>query len=103
MNKNAYMFEELKIMLNDPITLLANTKARCAMMLSEGRSNLAADWEEVKTKEQQKEDVDKNVLIFLGVNIGFMNKYRERVRWIMFQDMCALIVVRNAVLETSSA
>jgi hypothetical protein len=96
MNKNAYMFEELKITLNDQITLLANTKARFAMMLSEARSNLAADREEVKAKEQQKAEVDKNYL-------EFMKKCCERVKWIMFQDMCALIVVRNAVLETSSA
>ena len=41
MNKNAYLFEELKITLNDQITMLANTKARFAMMLSEARSNLA--------------------------------------------------------------
>jgi len=96
MNKNAYLFEELKITLNDQITLLANTKARFAMMLSEARSNLAADREEVKAKEQQKEEVDKNY-------IEFMKKCCERVKWIMFQDMCALIVVRNAVLESSSA
>jgi len=95
MNKNAYMFEELKITLNDQIQLLSNSKARFAMMLSEARSNLAADREEVKAKEQQKNDVDKNF-------IAFMKKCCERVKWIMFQDMCALIVVRNAALETSS-
>ena len=95
MNKNAFLFEELKITLNDQITLLANTKARFAMMLSEARSNLAADREEVKAKEQQKLDVDKNY-------IEFMKKCCERVKWIMFQDMCALIVVRNAVLESST-
>jgi len=95
MNKNAYLFEELKITLNDQITMLSNTKARFAMMLSEARSNLAADREEVKAKEQQKLDVDKGY-------IAFMKKCCERVKWIMFQDMCAIIVVRNAVLETSS-
>merc|ERR1719230_712439 len=95
MNKNAWLFEELKITLNDQITLLSNTKARFAMMLSEARSNLAADREEVKAKEQQKEEVDKNY-------IEFMKKCCERVKWIMFQDMCALIVVRNAVLESST-
>jgi hypothetical protein len=96
MNKNAFMFEELKITLNDQITLLANTKARFSMMLSEARSNLAADREEVKAKEQQKEEVDKNY-------IEEMKKCCERVKWIMFQDMCALIVVRNSVLSTSQA
>jgi len=95
MNKNAYMFEELKILLNDQITMLANTKARFAMMLSEARSNLAADRSEVKSKNEQKNEVDKNY-------IDFMKKCCERVKWIMFQDMCALIVVRNAALADSS-
>jgi len=95
MNKNAYLFEELKITLNDQIQLLSNSKARFAMMLSEARSNLAADREEVKAKEQQKIDLEK-------AYIDFMKKCCERVKWIMFQDMCALIVVRNAVLADSS-
>ena len=59
MNKNAFEFEELKQTLNGQIQMLANTKARFAMMLSEARSNLAAGREEVKAKQQQKEDVDK--------------------------------------------
>merc|ERR1740115_659862 len=95
MNKNAYMFEELQIELNDQIKILANSKARFSMMLSEARSNLAADREDVKAKEQQKFDVDKAYLAFMKVCC-------KRVKWIMFQDMCALIVVRNAVLETSA-
>merc|ERR1719253_1158296 len=96
MNKNAYLFEELKITLNDQIQLLANSKARFAMMLSEARSNLAADREEVKAKDQQKLDLEKAYL-------AFMKLCCERVKWIMFQDMCALIVVRNAVMESSTA
>jgi len=95
MNKNAFLFEELKITLNDQIQILANSKARFSMMLSESRSNLAADREEVKAKEQQKLDVEKAYL-------DFMKLCCERVKWIMFQDMCALIVVRNAVMESST-
>jgi len=95
MNKNAFLFEELKITLNDQIQMLSNSKARFAMMLSEARSNLAADREEVKAKEQQKLDLEKAYL-------AFMKKCCERVKWIMFQDMCALIVVRNAVMESST-
>jgi len=95
MNKNAYLFEELQITLNDQIQLLANSKTRFAMMLSEARSNLAADREEVKAKEQQKLDLEK-------AYIDFMKKCCERVKWIMFQDMCALVVVRNAVMAEST-
>jgi len=95
MNKNEFMFEELKMELNDQIQILTNSKARFSMMLSESRSNLAADREEVKAKEMQKLNLDEQYL-------AFMKKCCERVKWIMFQDMCALIVVRNAVLESSS-
>lgn len=95
MNKNAYLFEELQITLNDQIQILTNSKARFAMLLSEARSNLAADREEIKAKNQQKTELEK-------VYIAEMKKCCERVKWIMFQDMCALIVVRNAVLETST-
>ena len=31
-----------------------------------------------------------------------MQQCRERITFIMYQDMCAIIVVRNAVLETST-
>jgi len=94
MNKNAFMFEELKITLNDQIQIMVNTKARFAMMLSEARSNLAADRSEVKSKQQQKDELDR-------VYIDEMKKCCERIKWIMFQDMCAIIVVRNSVLSTS--
>ena len=70
-------------------------KARFSMMLSEARSNFAADRSEVKAKEFQKIDLEKAYL-------AFMKLCCERVKWIMFQDMCALIVVRNAVLESST-
>jgi len=94
-NKNAYLFEELKITLNDQIKILVNSKARFSMLLSEARSNLAADREEVKAKQEQKIELER-------VYIDEMKKCCERVKWIMFQDMCALIVVRNAVLEAST-
>ena len=95
MNKNAYLFEELTITLGDQIKMLTNSKARFSMMLSEARSNLAADRVEKKEKEAQKVEVEKAYL-------DFMKRCCERVKWIMFQDMCALIVVRNAVLADST-
>ena len=95
MSKNVFLFEELKLTLNDQIKIMSNSKARFSMLLSEARSNLAADREEVKAKNMQKHDVDVAYL-------SFMKACCERVKWIMFQDMCALIVVRNAVLETST-
>ena len=66
------------------------------MMLSEARCYLAADREEIKAKHQQKNELDQ-------VYIEEMKKCCERAKWIMFQDMCALIVVRNAALDFFSA
>merc|ERR1719223_1686745 len=95
MNKNEFEFEELKFNLNDQIRVLTSTKARFSMQLSEARSNMAADRSEKKEKEGQKEELDKDYY-------AFMKACKKRITWIMYQDMCAIIVVRNAVLETST-
>merc|ERR1719329_1231386 len=88
-------WEELKFNLNAQIKILTSSKARFSMQLSEARSNMAADREEKKEKEGQKEDLDKDYY-------AFMHACKKRITWIMYQDMCAIIVVRNAVLETST-
>merc|ERR1719265_2743346 len=95
MNKNEFEWEELKFNLNAQIKILGASKARFSMQLSEARSNMAADREEKKEKEGQKEDLDKDYY-------AFMKACKKRITWIMYQDMCAIIVVRNAVLETST-
>merc|ERR1719310_934570 len=95
MNKNEFEFEELKMNLNDQIRVLTGSKARFSMQLSEARSNMAADRSEKTEKEQQKEELDKEYY-------AFMKACKKRITWIMYQDMCAIIVVRNAVLETST-
>merc|ERR1719313_776490 len=74
MNKNQFEWEELKYNLNAQIKVLSASKARFSMQLSEARSNLAADREEVKAKEQQKMDVEKAYL-------DFMKLCCERVKW----------------------
>jgi hypothetical protein len=95
MNKNQYEFEELKFNLNDQLRVLTSTKARFSMQLSESRSNMAADRQEKMEKEAQKADLDRDYY-------AFMKACKKRITWIMYQDMCAIIVVRNAVLETST-
>lgn len=95
MNKNDFEWEELKFNLNDQIKILTGTKARFSMQLAESRSNMAADREEKKEKEAQKEDLDRDYN-------AFMKACKKRISWIFYQDMCAIIVVRNAVLETST-
>jgi len=95
MNKNEFEWEELKYNLNAQIKVLSSSKARFSQLLSEARSNMAADREEKKEKEGQKEELDKDYF-------AFMKACKKRITWIMYQDMCAIIVVRNAVLETST-
>ena len=95
MNKNEFEWEELKYNLNAQIKGLSSSKSRFSMQLSEARSNMAADREEKKEKEIQKEELDKDYY-------AFMKACKKRITWIMYQDMCAIIVVRNAVLESST-
>merc|ERR1719460_1852664 len=78
MQKNYYLFEELKFTLNGQIKILTNSKARFSMLLAEARSNLAADREEVRTKHTQKDDLEKAYR-------AFMKLCCERSKWIMFQ------------------
>lgn len=56
---------------------------------------MAGDRSEKKEKEEQKEELET------AYN-SFMHECKKRITWIMYQDMCAIIVVRNAVLETST-
>jgi len=95
MNRDEMEFHELKANLNDQIKVLTLSKARFSMQLSEARSNLAMDREEKKEKDSQKRDLDQDYY-------DFQRACKKRIMWIMYQDMCALIVVRNAVLETST-
>merc|ERR1719473_1011768 len=60
MNKNEFEFEELKFNLNDQIRVMTSSKARFSMQLAESRSNMAADREEKKEKEIQKQDLDRD-------------------------------------------
>jgi hypothetical protein len=95
MMKNEYEFHELKTNLNGQIDLLKAAKARLNELLAEARSNLASDNEELKTKYQQKADTDKQYM-------SFMTACKKRINWIFYQDMCAIKIVRNAVMENST-
>jgi hypothetical protein len=58
-------------------------------------SNLASDNEELKQKYTQKEELDKQY-------VKFMASCKKRINWICLQDMCAIRIVRNAVMENST-
>jgi len=95
MMKNMVEFEELKANLNSQIRLLVLAKARFQQLLAEARANLAADRTELKEKYHQKAKLNKQYYTY-------MRKCKKRIQWIMYQDMCAIKVVRNAVLENST-
>jgi hypothetical protein len=94
MMKNEYEFHELKTNLNNQIDVLKTAKARLNELLGEARSNLAADNEEKKQKEVQKRELDESYY-------AEMLKCKKRINWIFYQDICAIRIVRNAVLEAS--
>ncbi len=95
MMKNQMLFEELKETLNSQFRMLVTAKARFQQLLAEARANLAADRQELKQKYFQKQKL--NHLYY-----HYMFLCQQRMQWIMYQDMCAIMVVRNAVLENST-
>lgn len=95
MMKNEFEFSEVKSNLNNQIKLLVKSKARFAQLLAESRSNLAADRTELKEKYRQKEKLDKQYYTYMAA-------CKKRIQWIMYQDMCAIKIVRNAVMENST-
>jgi hypothetical protein len=95
MMKNEYEFLELKANLNSQLSMLRSAKARLNQLLGEARSNMAADNEELKQKYVQKEELDIQYT-------KFMAACKKRIDWIFYQDMCAIKIVRNAVMENST-
>jgi hypothetical protein len=95
MMKNEYEFMELKTNLNSQISMLKSAKARLNQLLGEARANMAADNEELKQKYVQKEELDIQYT-------KYMAACKKRIDWIFYQDMCAIKVVRNAVMENST-
>merc|ERR1719498_868739 len=95
MMQNEYEFNELKTNLNNQLEMLKAAKARLNQLLGEARANLAADNEELKQKYMQKEELDKQY-------VKFMAACKKRINWIFYQDMCAIKIVRNAVMENST-
>jgi len=95
MMKNEVLFTEMKENLNAQIRMLVAAKARFQMLLAEARANMAADRTELKEKYRQKAKLDRQYFHFMGL-------CKKRIQWIMYQDMCAIKVVRNAVLVNST-
>lgn len=88
------VFEELKETSNLQISLLVAAKAKYSQLLSETRSNLAGDRQELMEKTKQSLKVDREMA-------AYMHTCRTRVREIMYDEMCAYKTIRNAMLENS--
>jgi len=95
MMKNHVEFEDLKENVNAQIRMVVAAKARFQQLLAEARANLAADRAELKEKYKQRMELNKQY-------DGKMYACKKQITWIMYQDMCAIKVVRNAVLVNSS-
>jgi len=95
MMKNEYEFNELKTNINNQIEVLKAAKARLNELLGEARANLAADNEELKQKNIQERKMGEEYH-------KKMAACKKRINWIFYQDMCAIKLARNAVLENST-
>lgn len=92
MNTNAFLYEELKYTLDDQIKIFTNSKARFSMLLSIWQLTERTCTQ--RLSRRRKEEVEKEYKA--SGRLGC-----ERIKWIMFHA-CALIVVHNAMVETSA-
>lgn len=95
MMHKAYEFEEMKRNIASQMRILDASESKLVALLSETKSNLAADRSEIKTKYALKRRLT--------------NQYKRKTKqmkksicWIACQDMAAVKIVRNAVLEKST-
>jgi len=93
--KNEDKWNELKESLNAQIGLLSNKKAKLSQLLSEATANLNLDRQEKKDKNVEKRTLDEEYQ-------AYMKQCKKRIEWIMYQDMCSIKVVRNALMESST-
>jgi hypothetical protein len=95
MDKNEFEFEELKANLNEQLEQLRNSKARFTTELNEAISNIKAANELLEEKEQEKEELEHDFKVYMAA-------CKKRIEWILYQDICAFLSVRAAVMKTST-
>jgi len=95
MMRRLWEFHEMKENIASQLRILGASESKLIALLSETKSNLAADRGEIRTKYTLKRRL--------------ANQYKRKTRkmkksicWIACQDMAAVKIVRNAVLETST-
>merc|ERR1719265_3054214 len=95
MDRKENEWNTLKESFNSQIEILTGTLGTFSAQLAEATANLAADREEQGSKEEEKRTLDADYEEYMG-------KCKTRIEWILFQDICAIVVVRNAVLVDST-
>jgi len=88
-------WKELHDSFQRQVEILTGTLNTYSAQLAEATSNLNADRAEQGQKEEEKRIVE-------GEYEEYMGRCKVRIEWIMFQDVCAIVVVRNAVLTDST-
>jgi hypothetical protein len=95
MDKNAFEWKILQINLNQQMEVLRNSKARFILQLNEAIANMNADREEMSEKEDERGELEHAYK-------EMMKHCKIRIEWIVYQDICAFLGVRAAVLKTST-
>lgn len=95
MMHRAWEFHEMKENIASQLRILTASESKLVALLSETKSNLAADRGEIKTKYHLKRRLT-------GQYKKRTRKMKKSICWIACQDMAAVKIVRNAVLENST-
>lgn len=96
MVRNDADWQELKSNLNLQVQQVTASRGKLTALLSETKGNLAAARQEIINKYKLKRDLTKQYT-------GRTEKMKKNICWIASQDMCAVRVVRNSLLEKSTA
>jgi len=94
MDKNAFVFEQMKADFNQQLEVMRNSKAKFIQELAEATANLNADREEAGEKEEQRVRLQGEYRVFMA-------ECRKRIEWIMFQDICSYLTVRATLMTHS--
>jgi len=94
MVRNDDDWQELKSNLNLQVQQVTASRGKLTALLSETKGNLAAARQEIANKYKLKRDLSKQYTTRTQA-------MKKNICWIASQDMCAVRVVRNSLLENS--
>jgi len=95
MMRKAWEFEEMKRNIESQIRQVTASESKLIALLSETKGNLAADRSEIQTKYALKRRLTEQYT-------RRTTEMKKNICWIAGQDMCAVKVVRNAIMDKST-